>query len=67
MEMRYVGMWDTWVVMWSNTARAYYVLPLEAGYEKIVTANMDDVGELIDEQKRIRRANKEMGGKNHED
>ena len=63
MEMRYVGMWDTWVVMWSNTARAYYVLPLETGYEKIVTANMDDIGKRIEEQRQIRRENKTIGGK----
>lgn len=65
MEMRYVGMWDTWVVMWSDTARAYYVLPLEAGYERIVTANMDDIGKLIAEQKQINQANKEIGGKRY--
>jgi hypothetical protein len=55
-------MWDTWVVMWSDTARAYYVLPLETGYENIVTVSMDDIGKRIEEQRKIRRENKNIGG-----
>lgn len=60
--MRYVGMWDTWVVMWSNRVRMYYVLPLETGYENIVTASMDDIGKRIEKQRQIRRENKNIGG-----
>lgn len=61
-EMRFVGMHDTWAVMWSETAKAYYVLPMEAGYERIITGDMSAIGKLIAEQKATKKANRMIGG-----
>lgn len=62
MRLRYVGMCNTWVVMYDDNDDRYYALPMMDGFNKLTNKGLAELITAINEAEEIRYKNMIIGG-----